>query len=181
MKRCDWVKTEHERLYHDKEWGKENHDDRYMFEMLVLEGMQAGLSWATILSKREAMRKVFLNFDYIALSQLDNNVIYEWLNENDIIKNKLKLKSVIDNAKAFLTIQKEFGSFDRYIWEFVDGKPIMNHYDSTKELPAQTELSQKISKDLKKRGFKFVGPVIVYSFLQAIGIINDHVDYCSFK
>lgn len=180
-KRCDWVKSEVELDYHDKEWGVPSFDDEYIFEMLILEGFQAGLSWNTILVKRENFRKAFDGFDYKKIANYDEKKLEELMNNAGIVRNRLKINGSKANAKAYMIVQKEFGSFSKYIWSFVDNKQIINHYKSITELPAQTELSQKISKDLLKRGFKFVGPTIIYSFLQAIGIIDDHMDICFCK
>ena len=180
MKRCDWAPTNNELYikYHDEEWGVEVHDDRKLFEMLILEGAQAGLSWSTVLKKRENYRKAFDKFDYEKISRYDEGKIKELLNNAGIIRNKLKIKSAIRNAKVFLEIQKEFGSFDKYIWKFVNFKQIDNKFKSMEEIPASTELSDKISKDLKKRGMNFVGTTIIYAYLQSIGIVNDHQVDC---
>ena len=152
-----------------------------MFEMLILEGFQAGLSWITILNKRENFRKAFDNFDYNKIKDYKQDKIDELLKNDGIVKNKLKVNSTVENAKAFIKVQEEFGSFDKYIWGFVNNKQIVNKWKDMKELPAKTELSDKISKDMKKRGFKFVGSTIIYSYLQAVGIIDDHIVTCSFK
>lgn len=184
MSRCDWAKDPLEIAYHDTEWGKVSKDDAYLFEMLVLEGMQAGLSWITILKKREAYKKTFHQLDIEKCSRMSDEELEAILldTENNIIRNKLKVKSIKNNAQAFLAVQKEFGSFYQYIWSFVPKQEqIINHYNDILELPAQSELSEKISKDMKKRGFKFVGPVIIYSYLQAIGVIDDHIDTCPYK
>lgn len=179
-KRCGWV-PENDELYiayHDKEWGIPVHDDRHLFEMLILEGAQAGLSWLTVLKKRENYRKVFDNFDVNKVAKYDELKVEELLNNPGIIRNRLKIHASIKNAKAFIEIQKEFGSFDKYIWSFVDGKQIVNKFKKLPEIPSKTELSDKISKDLKKRGMTFVGSTIIYAFLQAIGIVNDHTADC---
>ena len=152
-----------------------------MFEMLILEGFQAGLCWITILNKRENFRKAFDNFDYNKIKDYKQDKIDELLKNDGIVKNKLKVNSTVENAKAFIKVQEEFGSFDKYIWGFVNNKQIVNKWKDMKELPAKTELSDKISKDMKKRGFKFVGSTIIYSYLQAVGIIDDHIVTCSFK
>ena len=179
MIRCDWCKGNKLLTnYHDSEWGVPVYTDTVHFEFLLLELMQAGLSWQTILNKRENFSLAFDNFDYKKIVYYDENKIEELLNNEGIIRYRKKIESVINNAKMFVDIQKEFGSFNTYIWSFTDHKRIINHYDSTKEIPAKTELSHLISKDLKKRGFKFLGPVIVYSYLQAVGIIDDHIDSC---
>ncbi len=179
--RCGWANKDSERVYHDNEWGVPSHDDSYMFEMLILEGFQAGLSWITILNKRENFREAFDNFDYNKIKDYKQDKIDELLKNDGIVKNKLKVNSTVENAKAFIKVQEEFGSFDKYIWGFVNNKQIVNKWKDTKELPAKTELSDKISKDMKKRGFKFVGSTIIYSYLQAVGIIDDHIVTCSFK
>jgi DNA-3-methyladenine glycosylase I len=177
--RCSWTGDDPLMIkYHDKEWGKELHDDQLLFEFLILEGAQAGLSWKTVLHKRENYRKAFNNFDPNIVSNYDNK-ISELLNNEGIIRNKLKINSAINNAKIFLEIQKEFGSFDNYIWSF--SKPIKNNFRELKDLPASTELSDKISKDLKKRGMNFVGSTIIYAFIQAIGMVNDHLQDCEYK
>ena len=179
VKRCGWGEKYQISIdYHDKEWGVPIHDERLLFELLILEGAQAGLSWITILEKRENYRKAFDNFDYKTIALYDEKKIEELLNNPGIIRNKLKIRSTITNAISFLEVQKEFGFFDKYIWSYVDNKPIQNNWKELSELPAQTELSEAISKDLKKRGFKFVGPTIVYSFMQAVGMVNDHITEC---
>ncbi len=179
MERCSWAN--HDQLnidYHDKEWGVPVHDDRLLFEMLILEGAQAGLSWTTILKKRESYRSAFDNFDATKIAQYDQKKIDELLQNPGIVRNKLKVNAAIVNAKAFLEIQKEFGSFDAYIWSFVNGKPINNAWDSLSQIPASTTESDAMSKALKKRGFKFVGSTICYAFMQAVGMVNDHVVTC---
>ena len=179
MQRCAWV-TEDEiyKKYHDEEWGKPLHDEYKLFEFLILEGAQAGLSWLTVLKKRENYRKAFDGFNPEKVAKYDEEKVSVLLNNKGIIRNKLKINSAIRNAQAFLDIQKEFGSFDAYIWGFVNGKPIQNKYMSIKDVPAKTDLSDKISKDLKKRGMNFVGSTIVYAFMQAIGMVNDHTSDC---
>jgi len=179
--RCGWAKGEKDILYHDTEWGVPSHDDRYIFEMLILEGFQAGLSWNTILQKRENFRKAFDNFDYRKMAEYDEMKLNELLKNEGIIRNRLKINSTVTNARAFMKIQEEFGSFAKYIWNFTDRKRIVNKWKELSEVPATSELSDKISKDLKKRGFKFVGSTIIYSFLQAIGIIDDHLMSCPYK
>jgi len=164
--------------YHDKEWGVPLHNDRKLFEFLILEGFQAGLSWRTILHKRENFRKAFDNFDFNKLAKYNRKKINSLLKNEGIVRNKLKIESAITNAKAFIQVRKEFGTFDKYIWGFVDGKPIQNKFKSLKQLPAKTALSDKISEDLKKRGFKFVGSTIVYAHMQATGMVNDHITTC---
>ncbi len=164
--------------YHDDEWGVENHDDRTLFEFLILEGAQAGLSWSTILNKREGYRKAFDNFDALKISQYSENKISTLLANPEIIRNRLKINSTITNARAFLQVQKELGSFDNYIWKFVNGKPIMNSWKKITDIPSSTPESEAMSRDLKKRGFKFVGATICYAFMQAVGMVNDHVVNC---
>ncbi|MFQ5675301.1 MAG: DNA-3-methyladenine glycosylase I [bacterium] len=178
-KRCEWSGTDPLYLdYHDNEWGVPEHDDRKLCEMLILEGAQAGLSWITVLRKRENYRKAFDNFDAWKVASYDEAKVAELLNNAGIIRNKLNINAAIENAKGFLTIQKEFGSFDGYIWRFVDGKPKKNGFKTLQELPTQTPESQHMSKDLLQRGFKFVGPTICYAFMQACGLVNDHVVSC---
>ena len=179
--RCGWAKGEKDILYHDTEWGVPSHDDRYIFEMLILEGFQAGLSWNTILQKRGNFRKAFDNFDYRKMAEYDEMKLNELLKNEGIIRNRLKINSTVTNARAFMKVQQEFGSFAKYIWNFTDNKRIINKWKELSEVPATSELSDKISKDLKKRGFKFVGSTIIYSFLQAIGIIDDHLMSCPYK
>ena len=177
--RCPWPSEDKLMIkYHDKEWGVPLHNDRKLFEFLILEGFQAGLSWRTILHKRENFRKAFDNFDFNKVAKYDKRKINSLLKNEGIIRNKLKIEAAITNAKAFLQVRKEFGTFDKYIWDFVNGKPIQNKFKSLKELPAKTKLSDKISDDLKKRGFKFVGSTIVYAHMQATGMVNDHVVSC---
>jgi DNA-3-methyladenine glycosylase I len=180
MKRCTWVDPENKIYleYHDEEWGVPVHDDRKLFEMLILEGVQAGLSWETVLKKRQNYRRVFDGFEPQKVAQYDEKKQTELLQNKGIIRNRLKIKSAIQNAGVFLEIQKEFGSFDSYIWNFVYDKQVQNRFNSIKELPAKTELSDIISKDLKKRGMNFVGPTIIYAFMQAVGIVNDHEISC---
>ena len=164
--------------YHDKEWGTPVHNDKKLFEFLLLEGMQAGLSWSTILNKRENFRKAFDNFDFNKIARYDKRKINSLLKDAGIIRNKLKIESAVTNAKAFLAVRKEFGTFDKYIWGFVNGNPINNKLKSLKNIPAKTKLSDEISKDLKSRGFKFVGSTIVYAHMQATGMVNDHTVVC---
>ena len=177
--RCPWPSDDKLMIkYHDKEWGAPLHNDRKLFEFLTLEGFQAGLSWRTVLHKRENFRKAFDNFDFNKVARYDRRKINSLLRNAGIIRNKLKIEGAITNAKAFLQVRKEFGTFDKYIWGFVNGKPIQNKFKSLKQLPAKTKLSDKISDDLKKRGFKFVGSTIVYAHMQATGMVNDHVAVC---
>jgi DNA-3-methyladenine glycosylase I len=176
--RCTWARNDLAILYHDKEWGVPSHDDRHLFEFLILEGAQAGLSWDTILRKRENYRTAFSQFNPQRIARYDDRKIDSLMNDAGIIRNKLKIHSAIGNARAFLKIQKEFGSFDQYIWQFVDGKPRINSIRSLKKLPARTAQSDAMSKDLKKRGFNFVGSTICYAFMQAVGLVNDHLVTC---
>lgn len=177
--RCKWAGEDPLMIeYHDKEWGTSVHDDNLLFEFLVLEGAQAGLSWITVLRKRENYREAFDNFDPAKVADYSKKKIEELMNNPGIIRNRRKITSAITNAKAVLEIQKEFGSFDSYIWQFVNGKQIENKWETLEEVPAFTEESEKMSKDLKKRGFKFVGPTICYAFMQAVGMVNDHVIAC---
>lgn len=178
-KRCSWCQgDELYEAYHDKEWGRPVYDDKILFEFLLLETFQAGLSWITILRKRENFRAAFDDFDYKKIAVYSEEKIQELLLDAGIIRNKLKVRSAVSNAKSFLKIQEEFGSFSTYIWGFVDGKPIQNSWKSHGEIPANTPLSDKVSKNLKKRGFKFVGSTVVYAHMQATGMINDHVVDC---
>jgi DNA-3-methyladenine glycosylase I len=176
--RCSWPGDELSILYHDREWGVPQHNDRALFEFLILEGAQAGLSWDTILRKRENYRAAFDNFDPKKIARYDSRKIKRLLLDEGIIRNRLKVASAIRNAKAFLAVQKEFGSFDRYIWQFVGGKPRVNSWRLGQKLPAHTSESDAMSKDLKKRGFNFVGSTICYAFMQATGMVNDHAVEC---
>jgi DNA-3-methyladenine glycosylase I len=164
--------------YHDEEWGIPVHDDRKLFEFLLLEGFQAGVSWALILRKRENFREAFDGFDPVKVSEYTENDFERLMNDEGILRNRLKIRSSVTNAKTFLEIQEEYGTFDKYIWSFVGGETIKNAFKSHSEVPARTEISETMSKDLKKRGFKFVGPVICYSFMQAVGMVNDHLVDC---
>lgn len=178
MHRCEWAKHELEVSYHDTEWGVPLHDDQRLFEFLILEGAQAGLSWLTVLKKRDEYRKAFDQFDPKKVARYTPAKIEKLLGNEGIIRNKLKINSAVRNAKAFLQIQKEFGSFDEYIWNFVGGKPITNQWKTLQDIPAKTPLSDTISKELKKRGFNFVGSTIIYAFMQATGMVNDHTTTC---
>jgi DNA-3-methyladenine glycosylase I len=164
--------------YHDKEWGVPVHNDQKLFEFLILEGAQAGLTWQTILNKREGYRKAFAGFDPVKIARFDSRDAKRLLKDSNIIRNRLKIAAAIENAKRFLKVQKEFGSFDKYIWQFVGNKPIKNKFKSLKKIPATTKESDAMSKDLKKRGFKFVGSTICYAFMQAVGMVNDHQTDC---
>ena len=178
-KRCEWTSVDPLMIsYHDKEWGTPVHDDIKWFEHIILDGAQAGLSWKTILHRREGYRRAFDGFDPAKVAQYDEKKYSELLNDDRIIRNKLKIRSAINNARAFLRIQEEFGSFDNYIWGFTGGRPVVNHWKSLGELPASTPLSDTISKDLRRRGFTFVGTTICYAFMQAAGIVNDHLADC---
>ena len=176
--RCDWAKNDLAVAYHDAEWGVPLHDDRRLFEFLILEGAQAGLSWDTILRKRENYRAAFDAFDFEKVARYDAAKCAELLQNEGIIRNRLKIASAVGNAKAFLRVREEFGSFDSYIWSFVDGKPIKNAREDMRQVPARTEISDALSKDLKKRGFNFVGSTIMYAFMQACGLVNDHLVSC---
>ena len=177
--RCPWAAKDQQYVeYHDKEWGVPVYDDHKLFEYLILEGAQAGLNWLTVLKKRDAYRKVYDNFDPVLIASYGENKKLELLSNSAIIRNKLKIGSSISNAKAFLVIQKEYGSFKNYIWNFVDNIPIQNDFESIEHVPSKTYLSDRISKDLKNRGFKFVGSTIIYAFMQAIGVVNDHLVSC---
>lgn len=177
--RCNWVTNDPIYIkYHDDEWGIPSYDDRYLFEMLSLEGAQAGLSWLTILKRRNNYRKAFADFDPVTVSQFDGDTVDELLQNKGIIRNKLKIHSVITNARSFLKIQDEFGSFRQYIWGFVDGEPILNEWETAEEVPTKTTISTQMSEELKRRGFKFLGPTICYAFMQAIGMVNDHTKNC---
>jgi DNA-3-methyladenine glycosylase I len=179
MKRCEWANgSELVQSYHDKEWGVAIHDDSSLFEFLILEGAQAGLSWSTILKKREGYRKAFHNFDVRKISRYTEKDVSRLLVNPDIIRNKLKISATIINARAFLEAQEQFGSFDRYIWKFVNGKPIRNSWKKITDIPSRTPESDAMSEDLRERGFKFVGTTICYAFMQAVGMVNDHVVGC---
>jgi len=176
--RCAWANNELSIRYHDEEWGVPVHDDRTFFEFLILEGAQAGLSWNTILNKRENYRHAFDGFDPKRVAQYDQRKVKQLLADAGIVRNKLKIAASIENAKAFLRVQEEFGSFDRYIWQFVGGKPRVNRWRSPRQVPARTPESDAMSKDLLRRGFKFVGSTICYAFMQATGMVNDHAVGC---
>lgn len=179
-KRCGWARggdAEYVR-YHDREWGRPAHDDRYLFEMLSLEGAQAGLSWSTILRKRAHYRQVFADFDPGTVARFGARRVAALMRDAGIVRNRLKIESTITNARAFVEVQREFGSFDGYLWSFVDGRPILNRPRVRGDLAAHTPLSDRISKDLKKRGFRFVGTTIIYAYLQAVGVVNDHTRDC---
>ena len=178
-KRCGWCLNDPLYIrYHDEEWGIPLHNDRKLFEMLILEGFQAGLSWITILRKRKNFRKAFDNFNPIKIAHYNKQKINSLLNDEGIIRNRLKVEAATTNARIFLEVKKEYGSFDKYIWQFVDHKPVRNRFKSIRNIPSKTEISDKMSKNLKKRGFKFVGSTICYAFMQATGMVNDHVTGC---
>ncbi|HET9389197.1 MAG TPA: DNA-3-methyladenine glycosylase I [Steroidobacteraceae bacterium] len=179
-KRCAWASSldaDYTR-YHDEEWGRPVHDDRRLFEMLILEGAQAGLSWATILRKRAHYRRAFARFDPAKVARFDARRRAALLRDAGIVRNRLKIESTVGNARAFLAVQREFGSFDRYLWDFAGGQPVITRRSAGEGAPARTELSDRISRDLKKRGFRFVGTTIIYAFLQAVGVVNDHGRSC---
>jgi DNA-3-methyladenine glycosylase I len=178
--RCRWAPADDAAYtaYHDKEWGVPVHDDRRLFEFLILEGAQAGLSWSTILHKRENYRKAFARFDAKKVAKFSRKDVARLMKDAGIVRNRLKIESSISNARAFLEVMKEFGSFDAYIWSFVGGKPLLNRWRTGAHVPASTEISDKMSKDLKKRGFRFVGSTICYAFMQATGMVNDHSTTC---
>jgi len=177
-KRCEWAAMEPNISYHDEEWGRPQHDDKKLFEFLILEGAQAGLSWTTILKRREGYRKAFSNFDAKKVAKYDQKKIDSLLNDESIIRNRLKVTSAVNNAKQFLNVQKEFGSFDKYLWGFVNHKPLKNKFKNLSEIPASTPISEDMSRDLVKRGFNFVGPTICYALMQAIGMVDDHTVGC---
>ncbi|MBC9786128.1 DNA-3-methyladenine glycosylase I [Heliobacterium chlorum] len=177
--RCEWANhSTLEKIYHDQEWGRPVCDDRKLFEMLILEGMQAGLSWSTILAKRETIKEAFDGFDPTVIVQYDDAKVNDLLKNEGIIRNKLKVKAVIVNAKAYFDVQSRYGSLCNFFWRYVNHKPIQNNWTNISQVPARTELSDLISKDLKKLGFKFVGSTIIYAFMQAVGMVNDHLSYC---
>ncbi len=179
VRRCDWTGDDPlYRAYHDREWGVPVHDDRLLFEFLILEGAQAGLSWITILKKRDAYRAAFAGFDPEAVARFNERKVAELLANPGIVRNRLKVESAVTNARAFLKVREEFGSFDAYQWRFVDGKPIRNAWRSIKEIPACTPVSDAMSRDLKRRGFRFVGSTICYAHMQAVGMVNDHIVDC---
>jgi DNA-3-methyladenine glycosylase I len=177
-KRCRWATTDLGIRYHDQEWGVPLHDDRRLFDFLVLEGAQAGLSWETILRKREGYRSAFDNFDAASIARYDESKVARLLSNAHIVRNRLKIAAAVENARAFLRVQKEFGSFDTYIWQFVAGRPKQNRWRSPGQIPDRTRESDAVSLDLKRRGFRFVGPTICYAFMQAVGMVNDHTVDC---
>ena len=180
--RCDWAEgSEAMRRYHDEEWGVPSHDDFHLFEMLILEGAQAGLSWSTILNKRENYRRAFDGFDPVRVARYSDKKVASLLENPGIVRNRLKVRGTVKNAQAFLAVRDEYGSFDRYLWDWVDGAPVVHRPRTMSELPATSELSDRMAKDLKRRGFTFVGSTIVYSFLQAVGVVDDHLVSCPSK
>lgn len=176
--RCGWAQKEPNITYHDQEWGTPVHDDRVLFEFLTLEGAQAGLSWETILRKRENYRRAFRGFDAEQVARFSPTQVEKLMKDEGIVRNRLKIESTISNARAFLAVAREFGSFDTYIWSFVDNKPVQSSRTSMSDVPARTEISDRMSKDLRKRGFRFVGSTICYAFMQAVGMVNDHTTDC---
>ncbi|HEU5020500.1 MAG TPA: DNA-3-methyladenine glycosylase I [Bryobacteraceae bacterium] len=178
LKRCPWPTDDAYRAYHDLEWGVPSHDDRHLFEMLILEGAQAGLSWSTILRKRQSYREAFDNFDAAKIAHYDDRKVSELLANPGIVRNRLKVAAAIRNAHGFLKVREEFGSFDAYLWRFVDGTPIQNAWKAMSEVPARTAVSDRMSKDLLQRGFKFAGSTICYAYMQAVGMVNDHLTDC---
>jgi DNA-3-methyladenine glycosylase I len=178
VRRCDWAKDPLSAAYHDEEWGAPVHDDRRLFEFLILEGAQAGLSWITILKKRAAYRSAFDRFDPRKVARYDEPKLAALLENDGIVRNRLKIRAAVQNARAFLKVQAEFGSFDAYVWRFVGGQPLRNHWRRLEQVPARTTQSDALSKDLSKRGFNFVGSTICYAFMQAVGLVNDHLVDC---
>ena len=180
--RCGWeLSSEKMKAYHDHRWCKPEHNDQELFAMLILEGAQAGLSWSTIIDREENYRKAFDGFDPVIVAAYDDQKIEELMQDKGIIRNRRKIEAAVSNAQAFLKIQEEFGSFDRYIWSFTNGEVIDHHLKSFEDMPATSELSERVSNDLKKHGFRFVGPTIIYSYLQGIGIYNDHLEGCDYR
>jgi DNA-3-methyladenine glycosylase I len=181
LKRCAWATTPLSIPYHDNEWGRPLHDDRGLFEFLILEGAQAGLSWETILVKRDRYREAFLGFDPERVAKMNARAVERLMRDPGIVRNRAKIESAIGNARAFLEVREEHGTFDAYVWRFVGGKPIVNNWRRRSQLPASTPISETMSKDLRKRGFRFVGPTICYAFMQAVGMVNDHVIDCAWR
>ena len=179
MQRCQWVSDQQDYIdYHDREWGVPSYDDRHLFEMITLEGAQAGLSWLTILRKREGYRTAFNTFEPEQVAKFSPERVERLLQDPSIVRNRLKVTSTVNNAASVLAIQDEFGSFSDYLWQFVDGTPVINQWESLSQIPAETEVSRAMSRDLKKHGFRFVGPTICYAFMQAVGMVNDHQSDC---
>ena len=181
MKKCDWMTSEEMIVYHDQEWGKPVHDDAILFEFLILEGMQAGLSWSTILKRRETMREAFDNFNPHSIKEYDDKKVASLMSNNGVIKNRLKLQALAVNARCFLEVQREYGNFSKYLWGFVNNKTIVNDIETVKDTPVVTEESIALSKSLVSKGFKFVGPTICYAYMQAVGLVDDHINSCPFK
>lgn len=178
MKRCAWARTPLAIVYHDREWGVPVHDDRVLFEFITLEGAQAGLSWETILKKRQGYRRAFSGFDPVRVARYTARQRAKLLQDDGIVRNRLKVESTVTNAAAFVAVQREFGSFDRFLWDFAGGAPLANRWRSIRQLPARTDLSDALSRELKRRGFRFVGTTICYAFMQAVGVVNDHTVDC---
>lgn len=181
MTRCDWAKTVLEIDYHDQEWGKPKYDDAILFEMLILEGMQAGLSWSTILVKRENYRKALDGFDPQKIKDYNQDKLDSLLQDAGLIRNRLKMRAIVKNAKAFIQVQAEFGSFSNYLWQYVSGHPIQHDYQTLSDVPASNDISEQMSQDMKKRGFSFVGPTICYAYMQSVGLVNDHLVSCDYR
>ncbi|GHU35899.1 DNA-3-methyladenine glycosylase [Bacilli bacterium] len=181
MTRCGWAKLPLEIAYHDQEWRKPKYDDAVLFEMLLLEGLQAGLSWSTILAKRENYRKALDNFDPQKIKAYDQEKLDDLLQDTGLIRNKRKMQATVKNAQAFIQVQAEFGSFSTYFWQYVSGQPIQHAYHHLSEVPAITDISEKMSQDMKKRGFSFVGPTICYAYMQSVGLVNDHLVSCDYR
>jgi DNA-3-methyladenine glycosylase I len=181
MTRCDWAQKALEIDYHDQEWGKPKYDDAILFEMLILEGMQAGLSWSTILVKRENYRKALDGFDPQKIKDYDQDKLDSLLQDAGLIRNRLKMRAIVKNAKAFIQVQAEFGSFSNYLWQYVSGHPIQHDYQTLSDVPASNDISEQMSQDMKKRGFSFVGPTICYAYMQSVGLVNDHLVSCDYR
>ena len=181
MTRCDWAQKALEIDYHDQEWGKPKYDDAILFEVLILEGMQAGLSWSTILVKRENYRKALDGFDPQKIKDYDQDKLDSFLQDAGLIRNRLKMRAIVKNAKAFIQVQAEFGSFSNYLWQYVSGHPIQHDYQTLSDVPASNDISEQMSQDMKKRGFSFVGPTICYAYMQSVGLVNDHLVSCDYR
>jgi DNA-3-methyladenine glycosylase I len=181
MTRCDWAQKALEIDYHDQEWGKPKYDDAILFEMLILEGMQAGLSWSTILVKRENYRKALDGFDPQKIKDYNQDKLDSLLQDAGLIRNRLKMRAIVKNAKAFIQVQAEFGSFSNYLWQYVSGHPIQHDYQTLSDVPASNDISEQMSQDMKKRGFSFVGPTICYAYMQSVGLVNDHLVSCDYR
>lgn len=181
VRRCGWAKDEYDIAYHDNEWGVPEHDDQKLFELLILEGMQAGLSWNLILRRREGMRQAFDGFDYNKIAAYDDAKKAGLLQNPAIIRNRAKINALVGNARAFIAVRREFGSFDAWLWRFVDGQPVLGEFTALEDMPATSALSDRLSRELRKRGFRFVGSTICYSYMQAAGLLNDHLPDCDFR